>query len=476
MARLLGPFGVRPAARYAAGILFIGGPAMRAFAGDGVWHGMVAMAVLPWILSVVLHRRRTSASIVAVALLTAIGSAFLPLVLVLPTFLVAVWTLIDSDGGLLRVGRAAGGAALAVPALLPWIGTLDDFPFLFTAGPDFFWSPSVWVAVVVATTALLLLVAAPRPMAQLAGWGALVGSGGAILARSGSFGWGTDPGAAGLAAVGVGMGIIAGAGFETAARSLESTGPTRYLRVLAGVGAVLLLIGTITIALPGRLGLPASGLADTLAFTSEAAPGRVLLIGDEGVMPGGGLMLEGGLHFRVVATPAPRLWEAWPTSEQPGDLALGVAVSSALSGEDFRLGEKLATFGIGWIVATDDGAVTSALDAQLDLLPVALPDTRAYQVEVPAPRAVDSTGTRWIPAGVDYTGPRGERTVRIAENGDSRWGDRWEPDGWANRVTVESGLVEFGPIGRLKSAALVALIWSGLLVLAAAAVREWDRP
>ena len=285
MARLLGPFGVRPAARYAAGILFIGGPAVRVFAGDGVWHGMVAMAVLPWILSVVLHRRRTSASIVAVALLTAIGAAFLPLLLVLPTTLVAVWTLIESDGGLLRVGRAAGGAALAVPALLPWVGTLDDFPFLFTAGPDFFWSPSVWVAVVTATTALLLLVAAPRPMAQLAGWGALVGSGGAILARSGSFGWGTDPGAAGLAAVGVGMGIVVGAGFETAARSFETTGPTRYLRVLAGVGAGLLLIGTITIALPGRLGLPATGLADTLAFTSEAAPGRVLLIGDEASCP-----------------------------------------------------------------------------------------------------------------------------------------------------------------------------------------------
>jgi len=387
-----------------------------------------------------------------------------------------MWTLIDSDGGLLRVGRAAGGAALAVPALLPWIGTLDDLRFLLTAGPDFFWSPSVWVAVVTATTALLLLVAAPRPMAQLAGWGALMGSGGAILARSGSFGWGTDPGAAGLVAVGVGMGVIVGAGFETAARALESTGPNRYLRVLAGVGAALLLIGTITIALPGRLGLPASGLADTLAFTSEAAPGRVLLIGDEGAMPGGGLVLAGGLHFRVVATPVPHLWEAWPTPEQAGDLALGAAVSAALSGEEFRLGENLATFGIGWIVATDAGAVTSALDAQLDLLPLALPDTRAYQVEVAAPRAVDSTGTRWISSGVDYSGPAGERTVRIAENGDSRWGDQWEPDGWANRVTVESGLVEFGPIGRLKSAALVALLWSGLLVLAAAGVREWGRP
>ncbi len=472
MARLLGPFGVRPAARYSAGILFIGGPAVRSLAGDGVWHGLVAMAVLPWILSVVLHRRRTGASIVATALLTAIGAAFLPLLLVLPAVLMALWMLVESEGGNLRVGRAAGGAVLAVPALLPWVGALDDLSFRFTVGPDFFWSPSIWVVAVTAAAALVLLAAAPRPISQLAGWGALMASGGAILARSGSFGWGTDPGATGLVAVGVGMSVIVGAGLETAARSFETAGVNRYLRLLAGLGPVLLLVGTITIALPGRLGLPASGLVDTLAFTSETAPGRALLIGDEAAMPGGGQALAGGIHYRVVSTPVPWLWEAWPTPQQAGDLALGAAVSSALSGEDFRLGEKLAEFGIGWIVATGEGPITAALDAQLDLLPLALTDTRAYQVEVPAPRAIDSTGTEWISTGVGYVGPGGERTIRIAENADTRWGDRWEPDGWANRVTVDDGLVQFGPVGRLKWAALVGLIWTGLLALGAAAIRE----
>ncbi|MBT8164105.1 MAG: hypothetical protein KJO97_01030 [Acidimicrobiia bacterium] len=472
MARLLGPFGVRPAARYGAGILFIGGPAVRAFTGDGVWHGLVAMAVLPWILSVVLHRQRTAASIAAAALLTAIGSAFLPLLLIVPTVLVAVWMLIESDGGLVRVGRAAGAAVLAIPALLPWVATLDDVEFLFMTGPDFFWSPSVWVATVTAATAGFLMAAAPRPMAQLAGWGALMASGGAILARTGSFGWGTDPGAAGLAVVGVGMAVIVGAALETAARSFETAGPLRYLRILAGVGAGLLLIGTITIAIPGRLGLPSSGLADTLAFTNEAAPGRVLLVGSEGAMPGGGQALEGGTHIRLVSTPVPRLWEAWPTPEAEGDRALAEAVTAALSGEDFRLGESLAEFGVGWIVTTGEGAITSTLDAQLDLLPLALPDTRAYQVDVAAPRAIDSTGTEWRSTGVAYEGPAGERTVRIAENADTRWGDQWEKDGWANRVTVTTGVVEFSPIGRLKSAALGALIWVGLLVISVAAIRE----
>jgi len=318
----------------------------------------------------------------------------------------------------------------------------------------------------------LALAAGPRAMAQLAGWGALMASGGAILARTGSFGWGTDPGAAGLAAVGVGMGVIAGAGFETAARSFETAGIGRELRALAGAGATLLLIGTITIALPGRIGLPSSGLADRLAFTNEAAPGRALLIDDEAALPGGGRALDGGVNIRVVTTPVPRLWEAWPTSKGAGDIALAQAVSAALSGEDFRLGERLAQFGIGWIVTSDEGPLAAALDAQLDLLPLALPDTQAYQVEASAPRGVDSTGTEWISTGIAYTGPAGERTVRIAENADTRWGDEWEQDGWANRVTVDTGRVEFGPIGRLKTAALGALVWSGLLVIAMAAIRE----
>jgi len=478
VARMLGPFGVRPAARYTAGVLFIGGPAARVLAGEGVWHGIVAMAVLPWILAVVLHRRRTASAVVVAALLTAISAAFAPLMLVLPTVLMMVWTLVEPVGGRRGLVRAASGAALAVPALLPWIGAFDDIRFFFTAGADFFWSPSAWVAGLAVIGAAAVLAAAPESIGHLSGWGALSMAGGTLLARSGGFGWGTDPGAAGLGAVGLGMAAVVGAGFEAAARAFETGGPQRYLRLLAGLASALLVVGVITLALPGRLGFPSDGLAETLSFPAEAAPGRALLIGDEAIMPDGGRLLPGGIHYRVVSTPLPRLWEAWPTPELAGDTALADTLAAALSGGSFRLGEELAAFGIGWIVTTGSQPLTNALDAQLDLLPLALPDTRAYQVEVPAPRAIDESGTEWVSTGVAYAGPVGGGTVRLAENADTRWADpsSWEQDGWANRVTTGSPVIEFGPIRALRLAALVAVGWVSLLVLGTAAIRERKPP
>ena len=91
----------------------------------------------------------------------------------------------------------------------------------------------------------------------------------------------------------------------------------------------------------------------------------------------------------------------------------------------------------------------------------------AYELEVPAPRAVDNTGRTWEWEGPDYVGPPGERSVRIAENGDARWGDRWQADGWANVVTTETGRVRFGPVGVLRSAALAAGAWFAVLLVAA---------
>jgi hypothetical protein len=475
VARLLGPFGIRPAARYAAGILFVGGPAVRVLAGTGVWHGIVAMAVLPWIIAVVLHRRRTPSAVVAAALLTALGAAFAPLLLVLPTLLILVWALAEPEGVRRNLGRVAAAAVLAVPALLPWVGTLDDVTFWFTDGADFFWAPSPWVVGLSVVGALALLGAAPRAISRLSGWGALLMAGGAILARSGGFGWGTDPGVAGMAAVGLGLAVLAGAGFEAGARAFEAQGATRYLRVVSALAAGLLLVGVATLAVPGRLGFPSSGLTETLVFTAEANPGRALLVGDEAAMPGGGRLLPGGIHYRVVSTPAPRLWEAWPSPERAGDTALADVLTSALSGSSFRLGEDLAAFGVGWIVTTGSQPVIDALDAQLDLFPLALPGTRAYQVEVPASRALDASGAEWVSTGSAYVGPVGGGTVRLAENADTRWGDSalsWRQDGWANQVTTGSSIIEFGPISRLRLAALAALIWTGLLVLAAAAIRE----
>ena len=107
-----------------------------------------------------------------------------------------------------------------------------------------------------------------------------------------------------------------------------------------------------------------------------------------------------------------------------------------------------------------------------DLLPLALPDTIAYQVELPAPRAVSDSGVVWLPSGVGFTGPADGGVVRLAENADPRWASTWEQDGWANRVTADSGTIAFGPIGSRRTAALVSLVWFGLLIVVVAGVRE----
>ncbi|MBT8216091.1 MAG: glycosyltransferase [Acidimicrobiia bacterium] len=472
MSRLLGPFGVRPAARYGAGILLIAGPAVRVFAGDGLWTGLVAMALLPWILAVVMHRRSTRAAIASAGLLTALAAALSPAFLLLPTVVALVWSLVQRGNPARLLGRTLAAAGLAIPALLPWIGTIDEFGFLVRSGPDFFWSPSMWVVVATASVAGAVMAAGSDAMHRLAGWGALLAAGGALLARTGSFGWGTEAGSAGMAAAGLGIAIIAGSGLEAGAGAFQQAGAPRYLLLGAAGFAVALLVGTTTLALPGRLGFPSTGLTETLVFTSEATPGRALLLGDEQPMPGGGHRLTDTLAFRVVSTPEPSMTEAWTTPPLAGEIALEEALMDALSGGGFRLGEQLADFGIGWIVTFGEDPALSALDAQLDLIPLAIPDVSAYQVEPAAPRAIDNTGTEWLKVGTTYVGPGGERTVRLAENADVRWGSEWEQAGWQNLVTEASGMIEFGPIATLRRAALVGLVWSGLLVVGAAAFRE----
>lgn len=460
VARLLGPFGVRPAARYAAGTLLVAGPGARVLAGEGTWHGLVAMSVLPWILVLCLHRRETLLAIVGAGLLTALTAAFLPLMLLVPVVVLGIWGLIAGGMSGLAAGRAVAAGLIAVPALLPWIGALNDVRFFLESGPDAFWSPSGWVMGLVIAAFVMVISAGQRLLAYLAGWGALMVVGGAVLARSGGFDWGTDPGATGLAVAGLGIAIVAGAALEQGALAFASLGWRRYFSVIGSIAAAALLLGTATMAIPGRAGFPADGIDDQIGFAAEDQPGRILLIGSEAEMPGGGRALSGGVAYRVVSTPLPRLWEAWPTPARAGDDALTDVLAATLDGSTFRLGGELEPFGVRWILATEAGPVSDMLDNQLDLFPLGLADVKAYEVEADSQRARDTAGTIWVWEGPDYLGPSGTRSVRLAENGDTRWGDRWEADGWANLATTSSGRVRFGPIGSLQAAAWVALGWS----------------
>ncbi len=466
-ARLLGPFGVRPLARYAAGVLLVAGPGARVLAGDGMWHGLVAMSVLPWILATCLHRRGTVAAVATAGLLTALAAAFLPLMLLVPTVLLGLWALIAGGKSGVGVGRSALAGLVAVPALLPWIGALDDIRFFVESGPDAFWSPSPWALVLVAVAFVTATMAGSRLLAGLAGWGAISIVAGAILARSGSFGWGSDPGATGLAVVGLGVAMLAGAALELGAEAFASLGWRRYSSLIASVAASVLLLGTITLAIPGRAGFAAAGFDEAIGFAAEDQPGRILIVGDEAEIPGGGRPITGAVSYRVFSTPQPRLWEAWPSPARAGDKALADVLAATLDGSTFRLGTELEPFGVRWILAIEAGPVSEALDAQLDLFPLGLADVKAYKVEVDSQRAVDTVGGVWAWEGPDYVGPAGPRSVRIAENGDTRWGDSSQAAGWANLVTTDSGRIRFGPIGSLQAAAWVALGWSVLLIVGA---------
>ena len=143
-----------------------------------------------------------------------------------------------------------------------------------------------------------------------------------------------------------------------------------------------------------------------------------------------------------------------------------------MAGSSFRLGAELEQFGVRWILATEPGQVSDVLDGQLDLFPLGLADVKAYEVEADSQRAVDTTGDSWVWEGPDYVGPEGTRTVRLAENGDDRWGEGWEAGDWANLATTESGRVRFGPIQTLQVSSWVALGWAALLTVGTLVVRR----
>ncbi len=144
----------------------------------------------------------------------------------------------------------------------------------------------------------------------------------------------------------------------------------------------------------------------------------------------------------------------------------------ALEGSSFRLGAELEQFGVRWILATESGQVSDALDGQLDLFPLGLADVKAYEVEADSQRAFDTSGAAWVWEGPDYVGPAGPRTVRLAENGDERWGESRLAADWANLAATDSGRLRFGPIQTLQIAAWVALGWAALLTVAALVVRR----
>ncbi len=475
-ARLLRVWGIGSVSGLTAGIVLMAGPAAAALGDATQWAALVGLAGIPWAMAGALAPwperfvGRIS-RLASTALATGIVGVFAPAALPVPVAAVALWAIVGRGPRWPAAGRALLGTATALPLLMPWI-LYADLPGFYTDGRAAFWEPSTLVVGVFAATCIAAIVAADRARAPVAGWSGLLVVAGALVARAGDLGAGREALVAGLAAASLGTAVLVGVALEAATRRHSLAGLRRATAVVAAAGAAVLTVTTVATLAPGRAGLPEDTFTGTYGFAAaaEGAQGRVLVFGPAETLPGTSYDYE-GLAYRVFTPPVPRTWSTYLPDQRLGDNALVELFDDLVSGRVRRAGERLADFGIGWVLFTEDSPLESLFEAQLDLVPLRSLDSVVFRNEVPAARATAADGTAWRWDGTAYRLPEGapaSGTLYVAENGDRRWGPgEWEQAGWANRITVAGDTVRFsGHTGR-RSMAVGSAGWLGALLVAA---------
>jgi hypothetical protein len=322
-----------------------------------------------------------------------------------------------------------------------------------------------------------VIASVDRARAPVAGWGGLLAVAGSLAARAGDLGAGREASIAGFVAISLGTAVVAAVAFDTAARRASLAGLRRAAAVIAAAAAAVLVVTTVTTLAPGRAGLPEDTLTGTYDFAvaSDDAPGRVLVFGPAETLPGDGYDYE-GLGYRVFTPPMPLTWSAYLPEPRLGDEALVAMFDDLVAGEVRRAGERLAEFGIGWVLFTEESPLESLLEAQLDLVPHRSLESVVFRNEVPAARAAAADGTPWVWDGTAYRLPAGapaSGTLYVAENADERWGPGvWSQTGWANQITVAGETVRFSGHGGRRMMAIGSAGWLGVLLVAAAAGRR----
>ncbi len=452
MGRLLRSWRIGAVPAYLGGIVYVAGPGIQALAGRGEWTALLAAGAVPWVLRVCLRRwpptmRGRIGVVAAAAWLTGVAAAGLPLLLVVPPAVLALWALLGQGARWWAPVRAAAGSALAVMMLFPWFGVTDLYDYL-EAGPAAFWEPWWPGAVIVGVTGVAALAGAgDRLQAGVAGWGLALAAGGLALGRLGDFGAGRDVATTGMVVAALGVAAIAAAALEGLGR-IEKLPTGRQVLTATGVGGgALLVASTLLLAGPGRAGLPEDLYRSALRFTGiadDAGAARVLLAGPAEMLPGEARLLDGAA-YRVVAAPVPNLSESRLAEPRIGDEALEQTLRAIIGGDVARAGEALAPFGIRWVVVVGPSPFEGVFDAQLDLIPLSGLDRPVFLSEVEAVRAVATDGTAWEWEPPDYFGvaqPAGR--VYVAENADRRWGpEPWQQAGWANEVSAAAGEISF---------------------------------
>ena len=474
MARLLRLWGVGRVSGYLAGAVLMAGPATAALAGDGNWAGFISLGALPWAIGLPLSPWPSrwfgrARRVAGVGLATGVVGIFAPAALPLPLAAVVLWAVAGRGRRWFGVVLSLCGTLLALPLLLPWVA-FADLGSLYASGAAAFWHPS-WVFVAALVSLLATVGAGDRDTALVAGWGGLVAAVGTALARTGDLGLGREARAAGLAAVALGVAAVAGAALEAGGRRREFGGVRRLAGIAGALGALVLVVATVAVALPGRAGLPEDRYRDLLSFAVGDGPvtSRVLLFGPASDLPGESRDLE-GLGYRVLSPPYPRSWETYLNVPRLGDEALDGLLRDLMAGKVRRAGEALAGFGIGWVAFTETSPLQGIFEVQLDMVPLRGLDLPTYRSEVPATVAVGSDGSAWTPAGTGFRRPPGAvgASVTVAVNADYRWGPGdWEQADWKSRVAGAGEGVRFSGSAARRDMAVLAAAWMALLLVVA---------
>jgi GT2 family glycosyltransferase len=269
----------------------------------------------------------------------------------------------------------------------------------------------------------------------------------------------------------------------------------QILSVLAGAALVLAVTPAVGASIDGRWEQPRGDYARTLSFLDregEQEPLRVLWLGDAATLPlgawevdpGGGDELGPGtrLAFATSEDGMPGLAERWVGAPGEATDHLTRVLRSAVEGGTSRLGALLAPMGVRYLVVVagpapepfapptgDIAPLESALDAQLDLVPVTASGVTLYRNSAWGPvRATLPPGTA-IPSGElaqdgatlpavegapvalpetrgyqDFAGPVEPSVVHLGAAASSRWvlevdgetAERSDSLGWANAFDV----------------------------------------
>jgi hypothetical protein len=282
---------------------------------------------------------------------------------------------------------------------------------------------------------------------------------------------------AGQTAAALGIAVLTGAAIEAGSRRKGLIGRDVFGVVAGSVAAVGLVVSTLLVAGPGRAGLPADHLSDSLQFAvpQDGTPTRVLMFGTS--LPGTARSLE-GLPYRVFVPPYPSSWEGRLNEPRLADEALQALLESLLDGQERRVGASLAEFGIGWVAFTESSPLEQLFEAQLDLVPLRSLDFPVFRNEVTTGLALTPDGSEWEQSGTGYRSGDGAAApaLTIASNADHRWGPGpWQQVDWWNEVTPATDAVRFQPYGPRRIMGIAAGGWLLLLGIGWVAGRFEER-